>query len=560
MGYFLGGDIQMTQLWTDDNVKVLAAALTSDPSAMTIARALHVDISNGGERRRNFEEIWPLLRVAYEANRHSLVAGSNLPVISYPINEDVNLEGKPLGFGLPVPNIELKKEPTEIAGYTVDFPLGVPASMITGNSKYLKHYAERGFCILTYKTVRSRRHEPRSFPHWVFLENGSARVGVEELREAVRKDPKNYFKLIRPFVHQDRFPDDPSHSSMANSFGIPSLDPEGPSGWMADVSSAKEFVRSGHQVLIVSVVATGTDEIKNDFVRTAEMAKTAGADIIELNLSCPNTAEKREGEIFNNPEDAAEIVHAVKKATRIPLFIKTGYVPEEKIRELLVSTESHIDGVVAMNTVSARIDRGRTGGGQFFPDRPTAGVSGWAIKDVAQEMAVNLVKIRKELQRPELCLVGLGGVMNKADFWERIDTGVNAVEICTAAFLDPLLGIKIRDPASNEYVGRISGRMEQDGMAEINAQANGSTSALPKGEVAGRVSPVQGEDMGVRELRSKRASVFDDPSFTELLDPETKAILTKIQSRTEKEVIVGLIKTGVLTPDGRHLTKKYGGA
>lgn len=55
-------------------------------------------------------------------------------------------------------------------------------------------------------------------------------------------------------------------------------------------------------------------------------------------------------------------------------------------------------------------------------------------------------------------------------------------------------------------------------------------------------------------------SVFDDPALMEILDTETKEVLARIDARSEEEVIAGLIKTGVLTSDGRRLTKKYGGS
>jgi hypothetical protein len=60
--------------------------------------------------------------------------------------------------------------------------------------------------------------------------------------------------------------------------------------------------------------------------------------------------------------------------------------------------------------------------------------------------------------------------------------------------------------------------------------------------------------------RSTPIAAFDDPSFAKLLDPETKAVLAKIEARTQDEIVLGLIRTGVLTSDGRHLTEKYGGS
>jgi tRNA-dihydrouridine synthase len=173
------------------------------------------------------------------------------------------------------------------------------------------------------------------------------------------------------------------------------------------------------------------------------MAKEAGADIIELNFSCPNTIKEAAGEIYHSPDDAAEIAAAVKKAVRIPVFAKIGYLGEPRLRRFVEATAASLDGLVAINTVSAPIER--ADGQPLFPGRSTAGLSGWVIRDVAHKVARDLVKIRRDLRlENDLCILGLGGVMNSTDYWERLDSGVDAVEICTGAFLDPLIGMKIR--------------------------------------------------------------------------------------------------------------------
>jgi hypothetical protein len=90
--------------------------------------------------------------------------------------------------------------------------------------------------------------------------------------------------------------------------------------------------------------------------------------------------------------------------------------------------------------------------------------------------------------------------------------------------------------------------------------AAGSTSRLPASGDRERASPVQGESMKVDMPRSTLQPGFTDPVLEKLLDEDTKAVIEKINARSQEEIVAGLIKTGVLTKDGRHLTKKYGGA
>ena len=445
------------------------------------------------------EEIWPLYRVAYEAGLFSHMP-EGLPLLSYPVTSDVDIERAPLGADLYFPNIVVENQPTDIAGFPVDFPLGGPASMVTSNAEYLKHYGSLGFDILTYKTVRSTAWPANRFPQWVFLPSADQRLTTEELDTAIKsfeayrgrkteKDPvKEPADFLRSFVGQSRYaPQKREEASTANSFGVPSLDPK---WWMDDVASVRSFVESSYKarrsnkVLIVSVMATvpPAEDISRDFIRTAKMAEEAGAQIIELNLSCPNTSEKV-GEIYNYASDAARIAQAVKKAVNAPIFVKIGYMRSEKLRALVKKISPFVDGIVAINTVSARIKD--EAGGQIF-QRKTAGLSGWVIKDVAQKTALDLVKIRDSLGRADtLAILGTGGVMNESNFRERLSAGVNAVEACTGAFFDPLLALKIRkanSSLSEVALASTDGRMESEAAkqpmdAQVSAHRLGAHSA-----------------------------------------------------------------------------------
>jgi dihydroorotate dehydrogenase (NAD+) catalytic subunit len=388
------------------------------------------------------DKLWPLVRAAYDSGLFRRIPENGIPPLSYNLSDDVDFERSPLDVDRLFPNIQLNRQPTSIAGFLVDFPLGLPASIIASNASYLKYYAQRGFCILTYKTVRSGFRKAHEHPQWVVLTN---------VDQQLRFDDKG---LVQPSEFKGKrgrfLPIDRSSASMANSFGIPSLRPD---WWMQDIAVARGFIHRGRQVLIVSV--TGTDnrklkkdnrELKEDFVRTANMAKEAGADIIELDFSCPNVSDQT-ASIFMLPEVAYDIAHEVKQTTKIPVFIKIGHLQDVALRALINAVSPAIDGIVAINTIPASVvDQC---GQPMFPGRPGGGVSGWGIRSIAQEVAIKLVKIRDEIGRGDtLCLLGVGGVMTPDDFKSRLDTGVNAVEICTGAFLDSMIGFKIRQANS----------------------------------------------------------------------------------------------------------------
>lgn len=290
--------------------------------------------------------------------------------------------------------------------------------------------------------MRTESRKPHPHPNWVFLKG-----------EPITRVAPRVIGL------EGYWPENVERVSMANSFGVPSLEP---AEWQKDVREASKMIRVDHQVLIVSIIASledkedfDIDTIADDFVRAASMAVDAGAMIVEANYSCPNTPDEWDSELYQFPERAAEVSEKLRHEldkTGTPLFVKIGYLPKDKLREFFRLNHEHVHGITAINTKKTTVVDDRRD--DTFPlsekgrRREKAGVSGWAIKEQAQEVAKNLVQIRKEagLDQGEkkLTLIGVGGVLTPKDFYDFLEIGVDAVGSCTGAFLDPHLGLKVR--------------------------------------------------------------------------------------------------------------------
>lgn len=293
-------------------------------------------------RPLNREDTWKLIRSAAKHGFFDLLPIGGMPSVSYDLADSFNLLDPPVGFEVSPPIVPLTKRRTQIAGHWVDFPIGLSASVLAANAKWIEFYARRGFDVLTYKTVRSTFHEAHPWPNWVFLCNSQPVVNTDSLTFT---------------GYPNYWPDDVTTASMANSFGIASFAPD---WWMEDVRRARNVVREGHQVLIVSIVASRSQtkrDLIDDFVRTALLAKKAGADIIEANFSCPNTPDDRVvGELYKSIETAAAVSRSLKSALgKTPLFVKIGYLPEAELALFVEHNKEHIDGIVAINTISASI-------------------------------------------------------------------------------------------------------------------------------------------------------------------------------------------------------------
>ena len=276
----------------------LKTRLSGESAELSVLSNLLEDAQRNG-RRLSFSESWPLLRIAYLEGFVDLLNRPGLRPVSYNIEAPFNFESRPLGFNDEFPQFELRQDKTTIAGLPVDFPIGLPASVLAANARWIKFYARRGFGILTYKTVRTTHQREHPYPNWVFLKN------PEQLHPPING----------AFVGQPGYwPEDAGHLSMANSFGVPS---NGPDWWQKDVAMAKSAIREGHQILIVSVIGSKEDsleELADDYAAAAILARKAGADVIEANLSCPNVTGHPTGAIYTYPGVSGVIAKRIRTA------------------------------------------------------------------------------------------------------------------------------------------------------------------------------------------------------------------------------------------------------
>ena len=346
------------------------------------------------------------------------------------------------------PHRELIERRTNILGFDVAYPVGVPACALTFKPTWLSYFQDRGFCIFTHKTVREKSKQGKewtghSAPHWAFAERveGSFEYPFDEARVV---------------ADMDRWPTHPADFSMVNSFGVPSLEPK---DWQKEIRAERELLAEG-SVLIVSVMGNPEEaddeaDLARSFARTAALAKEAGAQIVEANLSCPNPPPPPGGRmsprdqgaaqegIYASPEMAKLVCTEIKSeiGKDFPLLIKIGYLPGSELSRLMRELADTIDGVVAINTIGLTV--GDQKGQSFFQGRPKAGLSGSLIKDHARDVLENLVTLRKDVN-PDLAILGVGGVTTANDVHEFEDLGIDAVLSCTGAWMNPNLAIEAR--------------------------------------------------------------------------------------------------------------------
>jgi dihydroorotate dehydrogenase (NAD+) catalytic subunit len=186
-----------------------------------------------------------------------------------------------------------------------------------------------------------------------------------------------------------------------------------------------EFIHEIKQIkehkipLIVSVFGDNNET----YLDVARKAENAGADAIEINISCPHAEVSSIG---IDPKLTKEIVSFLKRNLNVPLFVKLNPNVTDIIDIALAAQNGGADGVVAINTLSAmKID--------INTKRPilshgSGGLSGKAIHPIAIKKVYDLYKALK------IPIIGCGGVDSWNDVIEFFLAGASAVQIGTALY------------------------------------------------------------------------------------------------------------------------------
>jgi dihydroorotate dehydrogenase (NAD+) catalytic subunit len=171
--------------------------------------------------------------------------------------------------------------------------------------------------------------------------------------------------------------------------------------------------------VIVSIYGFSSEE----FAKAAGVATDAGADALELNVSCPHV-EETGAEIGSDPELVMEVVREVKNKVDTPVFVKLTPNVSNLVEVAKAAVENGADAITAINTVRAMaIDIETT---RNLLANKIGGLSGPAIKPIAVRC---VYEIYREVDVP---VIGCGGITNWRDAVEFILAGASAVQIGTA--------------------------------------------------------------------------------------------------------------------------------
>lgn len=182
-----------------------------------------------------------------------------------------------------------------------------------------------------------------------------------------------------------------------------------------------------NKVIVASIMGKGEDE----WIELARRAEQAGADMLELNFSCPQMRLNGLGsDVGQNPELVAFYTGFVKNTVQIPVIAKMTPNITHMSHPAAAAYIAGADAIAAINTIKSvtMSEQAKVNG-----KRVISGYSGEAVKPIALrhllEMSANPMMSHT---KRKLEFSGIGGITTWRDALEYIQLGCTNVQVCTA--------------------------------------------------------------------------------------------------------------------------------
>ncbi|HEY5297419.1 MAG TPA: quinone-dependent dihydroorotate dehydrogenase [Verrucomicrobiae bacterium] len=188
------------------------------------------------------------------------------------------------------------------------------------------------------------------------------------------------------------------------------------------------------------------------------------ADFFVVNVSSPNTPNLRR---LQDKSALDEILAAIQQNQSAnfskPILIKIA--PDlsfEALDEILeLASLRNISGIVATNTTLARPQTSNSNSQKIYSE--SGGLSGKPLRERSTEIIRHLFK----QTRGQLPVIGVGGIFNADDAWEKITAGASLIQIYTGLIYEgPGLPKKI--------AGGLIEKLEKSGMKNLQAAVGSS--------------------------------------------------------------------------------------
>jgi len=224
-------------------------------------------------------------------------------------------------------------------------------------------------------------------------------------------------------------------SGMLNSIGL-----QGP-GIDAFLVDDLPWLNARGGATVVSIAGGSVEEFA---LLARRLAEADGVSAVEVNISCPNVANR--GLVFAcDPLAAREVISAVvaETAPGVPVLAKLSPDVTDVVAVAKACTDGGAHGLVAINTLLGMVIDTDT-------MRPvlanlTGGLSGPAVRPVAVRVIWQLHAAMRAGLLPHVPIIGAGGVRTGLDALQLVLAGACAVQVGTSVFNDPHAPVRVLD-------------------------------------------------------------------------------------------------------------------
>ena len=201
---------------------------------------------------------------------------------------------------------------------------------------------------------------------------------------------------------------------------------------LADWKTSGRWPSSPVAINLGKSKTTPLEEAPREYARLLESLWAYG-DFFVVNVSSPNTPDLRK---LQQSDALKEVLHVLNQ-TQVslqkthadlpyrPIFLKIDPDMPQKNLDTVIDTviDSSLEGIVATNTTLARPDASNR------PDYPhvfseTGGMSGRPLK----QRSTDLIRHIYSRAEGKLTIIGVGGIFNAQDAWEKIGAGASLVQ------------------------------------------------------------------------------------------------------------------------------------
>lgn len=185
-----------------------------------------------------------------------------------------------------------------------------------------------------------------------------------------------------------------------------------------------------------------------------EIAESGLAELITINISCPNTYG---GEPFTTPERLDNLLQAVEDlGVDLPIFVKmpVDFKWQEFSELLEVISNFTISGVIISNLTKNRDSEAIK---DEIPTEIKGGISGKPTKEIANKLIAKTYKHYGD----KLTIVGVGGIFSAEDAYAKIKAGASLLQLITGMIYEGPGLIK-------EIKQGLVEKLEQDGYKHIS--------------------------------------------------------------------------------------------